>query len=298
MDPGEAIRNFVYKLGVLRFNQYLSAACDEGIRQLLRSTPLSEVYELRGSNQKGIRRVMDQLNEKFFPFGVRFSKAAITDVHIGELARLLQGTTEFESKKLEQNKKHDHQMKLIHHNFEQNKTMKEQDYARRIQDCRADQNVALVYRKEQVVEMNSRKAVAEVKAKENAGVAIRKANADFQVSTANGKKQNEQLLGSTRAEFEAAKIKVDVKCQARIAESEALIKAAKAKANALKSVAQAENDAASSLKVIREHKLRMAKFEVQADIAGRSKLVVGGDSGQRLIDSMLNEDILGNVSLS
>merc|ERR1711881_149469 len=103
-------------------------------------------------------------------------------------------------------------------------------------------------------------------AKENAGVAIRKANADFQVSTANGKKQNEQLLGSTRAEFEAAKIKVDVKCQARIAESEALIKAAEAKANALKAVAQAENDAADSLKVVREHKLRMAKFEVQADI--------------------------------
>merc|ERR1712096_138159 len=196
-----------------------------------------------------------------------------------------------------QNKKHDHQMKLIHHNFEQNKTMKEQDYARRIQDCRADQNVALVFRKEQRVEAQSRKAVAEVKAKEGMSVSIRKAQAAFTVSTADGKKMNETLLGTTRAEYRAAQIKIDVRCQARIAESLALVKAAQAKANALKTVADAESQAAESLKVVREHKLRMAKFEVQGDIAGRSKLVIGGESGQRLIDSMLNAEILGDVSL-
>lgn len=275
----------------------MSAACDEGIRQLLRSTPLSEVYELRGSNQRGIRRVLDQLNEKFFQFGVRFSKAAITDVHIGDLARLLQGTTEFESKKLEQNKKHDHQMKLIHHNFEQNKTMREQDYARRIQDCQADQNVALIYRKEQVVEYTSRKVVAEVKAKENVSVMLRKAQAHKTVATASGKQQNETLLGATKAEYEASKIKKDVECEARIAESEALIKAAGAKAEALKTMAAEEARAAGKLKVIREHRLKMAKFEVQQDIAARCKIVIGGKSGERLINSMLNEDILGDISL-
>merc|ERR1719166_513334 len=78
----EKVRQFVYKLGAPRFNEFLSAAVDEGIRQLVRGEKLENVLELRGSSQAGVRRVMESLNEKFKDFGVSFSRAVITEVRL------------------------------------------------------------------------------------------------------------------------------------------------------------------------------------------------------------------------
>ena len=95
----EDVKHFVYKLGALKFNEFLAAETEEAIRQLVRATPLSEVYELRGSSSVHVGNVLKVLNDKFGPFGVSFTKAAITDVVLNdELRRILQGTTEFKTK--------------------------------------------------------------------------------------------------------------------------------------------------------------------------------------------------------
>merc|ERR550517_1098367 len=93
----QMVKDFVYRLGARRFNEYLSAAADEGIRQLVRDTPLDDVYELRGSGgQAGPETLLRSLTTTFKPYGIEFKRAVITDVHIGdELVEILQGTTEF-----------------------------------------------------------------------------------------------------------------------------------------------------------------------------------------------------------
>merc|ERR1719495_2275845 len=103
------VKDFVYKLGARRFNEYLSAAADEGIRQLVRDTTFDE-------------------------FGIVFKRAAITDVHIGtKLVKILQGTTEFSAKINEAKKEHEHKMKLITYDHDQELKQKDRDYDRRIQ---------------------------------------------------------------------------------------------------------------------------------------------------------------------
>merc|ERR1712038_570827 len=239
------------------------------------------------------------LDDKFKEFGVTFSKAAITDVVLNdELRRILQGTTEFKTKIRELDKEHEHNMKLISYDYQQKLSEKERLYERRLQDIEADINVALVNRKKDLVNAESRREVAVTKQQELAAVSKKRAESELSVAQAKAEQENAKLLATATSNSEAAKIKVDKETEVAVFESQQLIKVAENKALALKTEAKAEGDAAASLKVIREHNLEMAKLEVQEAIARRAKIVISGDQGDSLINSILDKDLLtSNISL-
>jgi len=286
----QAVKNFIYKLGARRFNEYLSAACDEGIRQLVRDTKLDDVYELRGSGgQEGPEKLLKSLSETFEPYGIIFKRAAITDVHIGsKLVQILQGTTEFSAKLKEAEKEHEHKMKIIRHDNDRELKTVDRDYDRRIQDSQNDQQVALVDREKQRVDAQSRRQVSIAGAQENAQILTKRAQADFDVVTQQAKQQNQELLGRVKSECEAERIRVEQEAKVRVTDAEAVLQASKAKADALIATSVAEGNATKRLKMVREHNLRMAQFEVSENIARNSKLVIGGDSGEKLINTMVN----------
>merc|ERR1712152_30038 len=109
---------------------------------------------------------------------------------------------------------------------------------------------------------------------------------------AKAEQENAKLLAIATSNSEAAKIKVDKETEVAIFESQQLIKVAENKALALKTEAKAEGDAAASLQVIREHNLEMAKLEVQEAIAKKAKIVISGDQGDSLINSILDKELL------
>jgi len=298
-DPND-VKNFVYNLGALKFNEFLAAECEEAIRQLIRVTPLSDVYELRGSSSQHVQNVLKVLDDKFKEFGVTFSKAAITDVVLNdELRRILQGTTEFKTKIRELDKEHEHNMKLISYDYQQKLSEKDRLYERRLQDIEADINVALVNRRKEIVNAESRREVAVTKQEELAAVSKKRAESQLSVAQAKAEQENAKLLAKAMSNSEAAKIKVDKETEVAIFESEQLIKVAENKAMALKTEAKAEGDAAASLRVIREHNLEMAKLEVQEAIARKAKIVISGDQGDSLINSILDKELLtSSISLN
>lgn len=283
------VKDFIYKLGARRFNEYLSAAADEGIRQLVRDTPLDDVYELRGSGgQQGPEMLMRNLAETFAPFGVIFKRAAITDVHIGRmLVKILQGTTEFSAKIKEAEKEHEHKMKLITYDHDQELKTKDRDYDRRIQDAQNDQQVALVDRDKSMVDAESRRAVNTTNGRESAAIMLKRAEADYEVVTAKAQQSNQQLLASVESQTSKIKIAAEQEAKTRLADSQARLDAAKDQAAALTASADAEGSAANSLKIVREHKLKMAAFEVQENIAKNSKIIVSGEAGEKLISGMI-----------
>eukprot|EP01083_Nonionella_stella_P074621 202481_1 len=289
------VKNFVYNLGALKFNEFLAAECEEAIRQLIRVTPLSDVYELRGSSSQHVQNVLKVLDEKFKAFGVSFSKAAITDVVLNdELRRILQGTTEFRTKIRELDKEHEHNMKLITYDYQQKLSEKDRLYERRLQDIEAEITVALVNRKKEIVNAESRREVAVTKQEELAAVAKKRAESQLNVAQAKAEQENAKLLAIATSNSESAKIKVDKETEVAIFESQQLIEVSKNRAIALKTEAKAEGDAAASLKVIREHNLEMAKLEVQEAIARGAKIVISGDQGDALINSILDKELLTN----
>lgn len=283
------VKDFIYKLGARRFNEYLSAAADEGIRQLVRDTPLDDVYELRGSGgQAGPEALMKNLQETFAPFGVVFKRAAITDVHIGrKLVQILQGTTEFSAKIKEAEKEHEHKMKLITYDHDQELKTKDRDYDRRIQDAQNDQQVALVDRDKAIVDAEARRGVNKTNAEEGAAVMIKRAQADYEVVTAKAQQSNQQLLATVESATSKIRIAAEQEAKTRAADAQAHLDAAKDKAAALTASAEAEGSAANQLKIVREHKLKMAAYEVQENLAKNGKIIVSGQAGENLITNMI-----------
>merc|ERR1711997_76828 len=199
----------------------------------------------------------------------------------------------------ELDKEHEHNMKLITYDYQQKLSEKDRLYERRLQDIEADINVALVNRKKEIVNAESRREVAVTKQQEMAAVSKKRAESQLSVAQAKAEQENAKLLATATSKSEAAKIKVDKETEVAIFESQQLIKVAENKALALKTEAKAEGNAAASLKVIREHNLEMAKLEVQEAIAKKAKIVISGDQGDALINSILDKELLtDNISLS
>jgi len=294
----ELVRNFVYKLGAIRFNEFLSGAVDEAMRQLVRGEKLENVLELRGSSQAGVRRVLESLNTKFQNFGVRFLRAAIKEVRLGsKLEKLMEETTNFRTKIKDIEKEHEVEMKKVVYDYEQKRAELDRDYDRRLQDIENDMTVALIDRKKMKIAAESKKEVHITKAEENRSVERLKAQADLDVSTMQGKQTNEALLAKVYAKAESEKISALRDCKVRIAESEAMVEVARNKAEALRTEALAEGKAAASLKTVREWELQMAKLEVSEMMARKSKIVIAGENGDRLLGSWMQQDVLGKISL-
>merc|ERR1719427_2524365 len=180
----QKVRDFVYKLGAVRFNEFLSGEVDEGMRQLVRGEKLENVLELRGSSQAGVRRVLESLNGKFKDFGVRFLRAAIKEVRLGNmLEKLMEETTNFRTKIKDIEKEHEVEMKKVSYDYEQKRAELDRDYDRRLQDIENDMTVALIDRKKVKIAAESKKEVNITKAEENRSVERLKAQADLDVST-------------------------------------------------------------------------------------------------------------------
>jgi len=286
------VKDFVYKLGARRFNEYLGAAADEGIRQLVRDTALDDVYELRGSGgQAGPETLLKSLQETFDEFGVVFKRAAITDVHIGtKWVKILQGTTEFQAKIEEAEKEHKQNMQLITYDHDQELKQKDRDYDRRIQDAQNDQQVALVDRDKLTTDADGRRGIAVTQANEAAAVLLKRSQAELTVATATAQEETERLLAGIQAKAAKDKIGAEQEGKVRVTDAEAEMQAAKDKAAAILAEADAEGKAASSLVAVREHKLKMARFEVSENIAKNSKVVISGETGEKLIASMVDFD--------
>jgi len=294
----QLVRDFVYKLGAVRFNEFLSGEIDEGVRQLVRGEKLENVLELRGSSQAGVRRVLETLNLKFNKFGVRFLRAAIKEVKLGKkLEKMMEETTNFRTKIKDIEKEHEVEMKQVRYDYEQKRAELDRDYDRRLQDIENDMTVALIDRKKMKISAESKKEVNITKAEENRSVERQKAQADLDVSTMQGKQTNEALLATVYAKSESEKIAAERDCKVRVAESEAMVQVAQNKAQALRTEATAEGNAAASLKTVREWELQMAKLEVSEMMARKSKIVIAGENGDRLLGSWMNQEILGDIQL-
>merc|ERR1719410_2396023 len=158
-------------------------------------------------------------------------------------------------------------------------------------------NVALIDRQKLKVAAESKKEVNITKSEEHRAVAKQKADADLAVVTLQAQEANAALLAEVNSKAEAAKIAAKRDAQVKIEEAEALVQVAKDNAEALRTEANAEGKAAASLKTVREWELGMAKMEVSEAMARRSKIVISGENGDRLLNSMLDKSILGEIAL-
>lgn len=293
------VKQFVYKLGARRFDEFLFAAVEEAIRHLIRTCMHTEVYELRGNSDDRVRLTQRELNKKFMPFGVSFQNLAITEVRFKkELQDTLQSTTEYKSKMDEQQKSQRHAMEKIQ--YQQKREMVDLDRTneRIIQNLQAERERVKIDREKERTAAVGRAEVAGVQAEQAAMVAEVRAESEKEVAKTRGLKAKEELIADAKALDQATRIKVKQECDTAVYESLQRVKASQDTAAALVVEAEAEAAAAASLKVRREHDLALAKMEVLQALAANSKMVISGDNGDRLINAMLADSINGAIKLT
>jgi len=299
IGPGaKAVRDFCYKLGARRFDEFLYAAVEEAIRQLVRTCLHTEVYDLKDGQDRRVRDTLAELNKKFSRFGVDFTRMAIIDVRFKKtLQETLQKVTEYGSMIKEQNKKQKHMMDHIEFTRGQKVQELEQMNRRYIQAAQADRTRVEIDRERLQVDAVSRAEVACTKERQHASVAEAQATSLLYTTKAQGLKNQEEVLADVRARERQAKIKVAQQCKSSIYASTARRDAAKAEGEAVILDARAEEAAAASLKIMREHELRMAKMEVLQAMASNNKIVISGEQGDKLINELMDNSIMGNVTL-
>lgn len=290
------VKKFCYLLGARRFDEFLYAAVEEAIRHLIRTCVHTQIYELKGG--PALEHTRTELNKKFDRFGVRFRNLAITDVQFKkELGDTLEQTTEFKSKIQEQSKKQKNAMQAIDNKKAAEMQELDQSNRRIIQDLQAKRNRIEIDRAKRQTEELSRAEVMITEAKQRANVAEVEAQSEKNTTLGEGQKDVQLQLGRVRSNNDSARIKVAQECKNAIFESDQKKTAARLLANALIVEAQAEEGAASSLKVKREHELRMAKLEVLQAIAQNNKIVISGAQGDRLIGELMDSSILGEIMM-
>eukprot|EP00462_Mataza_sp_D1_P005232 CAMPEP_0175099658 /NCGR_PEP_ID=MMETSP0086_2-20121207/6588_1 /TAXON_ID=136419 /ORGANISM="Unknown Unknown, Strain D1" /LENGTH=372 /DNA_ID=CAMNT_0016373551 /DNA_START=194 /DNA_END=1312 /DNA_ORIENTATION=+ len=295
----EDVKKFAYRLGAFRFDEFLYAALEEGIRHLIRSTLHTAIYSLKGSGDEGVENTRHELNRKFNRFGVKFSTVAITDVKFkDELQRTLQEKTEFDSKIKEEAKKQKNEMDQIEFDKTRRMQVLTQTNARKIQDLQAKRTRIEIERQKAEVDAKGRADIAITRAKQAAQVALVKAQSELDVAKNKGLKDKEEKVADAMAKMKAQSIQVEQECKSKVFEAQQKLAVARAKADALTTEAEAEGQAAGALKASREHSLRMAKAEVMQGVASSNKIVIAGQQGDSLINEMLGASVLGDIKLA
>lgn len=290
--PGD-VKNFIYTLGARRFDEFLSAAVEEGIRHLIRNCMHTEVYELRGGNDERVKATLTELNNKFNMFGVSFVTAAITDVTFkAELQSTLQKTTQFKSMISEQKKKQANAMDKI--GYAKDALLSEQSkmHGRKLQDLEAERTRALIARETQLTAARGAMDVRVTQAEEAKSVASIKVHSEKEVAKQQGEAKRCATVSDAKAKAEEVRIRAKQTAETRIFESEQRLQANKNRAQALLITGKAEAEAAQALQMQRQHELRIAKMSVLEAIAKKTKIVVGGESGDRLINALLDSSVL------
>jgi regulator of protease activity HflC (stomatin/prohibitin superfamily) len=327
------VANFVYNLGARRFDEFLSAAVEEGIRHMIRTCVHTEVYELRGGSDERIKATvgsgesvllyrhvhlsslctlrtqisrlmrtffyntfqLDELNKKFNPFGVTFITAAVTDVTFNEdLQKTLQNTTVYKSKIAKQNKRQLNEMDRIQ--MEQSKSLSKQskEHGRLLQTLEHDRERLRIDKDRLTVQASSTKEVKVAKASERASVAIIDAEAAKAVAAARGRKACDDAIADAHRIAEQRKIEAEQEAETQVYAAEQALAAAKNQAEALLLDATAEAAAAGGLKLKRAHDLRMQKVVMMQAMGNQSSMVIAGKLGDRVLDTLLDTSALSD----
>lgn len=275
---------FVYELGAHRFDEFLSAQTDEAIRGLVHEVEAMQVHDLREEFAMGMK---SGLNSKANPFGVTILNVKITNVQLPpDLSKTLQNTTSFKTMMEQQEKKHTADMRILLDDAEQKLTAIRKNNERSVQNLRAAQQRALVSREEQLVTTRTKLEVAQVNEKTTAAVNLTQAKSKKVNAKAEGERRKVEMVEKIRAETEADKIRADQDLENEKIKAASSILAAKSTAQGILADAKTEEMASRQLSELRSFNVKNRRLDVLAKIAESGKMVIGGDTGEKLLGAL------------
>eukprot|EP00310_Coccolithus_braarudii_P022130 CAMPEP_0183355166 /NCGR_PEP_ID=MMETSP0164_2-20130417/39391_1 /TAXON_ID=221442 /ORGANISM="Coccolithus pelagicus ssp braarudi, Strain PLY182g" /LENGTH=425 /DNA_ID=CAMNT_0025528195 /DNA_START=39 /DNA_END=1316 /DNA_ORIENTATION=- len=282
---------FVYKLGTTRFDEFLAAEVEEGIRGLVYSVTHDRVNDLREEFAQGM---LMALAKKFLPYGVHIRNVKITEVRLPiALQDQLEQTTAFKSRIAEIAKKHENTIRVITDEASQQQEQVIRTNNRRTQDLMAQCQKYEIEHKEIVDEMIGSARVQEMEAQSKIDVAIGQAKGDLEVASSEGARHAEEVRRKMQISCDERKVKADQAYGVTVLASEAVLNTTENEAQSLIASAEAENNSTAGLEVKRKYELEWERLEIMQELAASGRRFVSGEAGQSIIKDMVPSAGLG-----
>lgn len=281
----DAARNFIYRLGAHRFDEFLSAETEESIRGLVYGVTHDRVNDLREEFAVGM---LATLNSKVNPYGVQIMNVKITDVKLPQvLQERLERTTAFKTKMGELEKTFENRVRVLEDEATKKLETIRRSNAREIQKISAERKRYEIERKEIEERANGDARVQEVKAISEAEVALKQAKGEERVAKVKARQDAEAHLKKTQMECQKLIIEAEQKANVLIKDGEAALKVAKSQAAAMIARAEAEAEGAKLLAEKRRYELEWARLEVLKKIAKTGRKFISGKKGEQILNDLV-----------
>jgi hypothetical protein len=276
---------FIYTLGCTRFDEFLAAEVEEGVRGLVYSVTHDRVNDLR---EEFAQSMLASLSSKFRPFGVQIKNVKVTETRLPRnLAKSLEDTTTGRTRISEVAKRHENTIRVLQDEASQELEQVLRTNARKKQDLLAQCTRYEIEHKEIIDEMVGQARVQEMEAKSNMDVRITQAAGNLEVAKSEGMKEAEEIRKSMEIKCEERKVKVAQMANTTVVESEAQLRAAENNSKALIATAGAENNSTAGLEVKRKYELEWQRLQILEVLAKDGRRFVTGESGKQLLKDMV-----------
>lgn len=278
-------RDFVYKLGAQHMDELLRAATEEAIRSLARETKIGDLYELRGAANM---RILDDLNKKFEEFGVVFTMCAVTDVSMPkELSDSLQNSTLYEGKIAEEERRREYVMNQVMNRAAKARLELDLRNSLLARQMEAAKRQTEIRTEKSLIEAERMKEVAILKSEEEAYERLLKAQTEVHTAAAGIEKLAVGKRQKAETRCEAEKLEATMKSKTMQIRSSAAVEKARNESLARKAEADAEEIVSSMVLERRRYDLEIDRLTAVEKLAGKSRLMLSGKTGEMLMSSVL-----------
>eukprot|EP00824_Muranothrix_gubernata_P012028 TRINITY_DN2574_c0_g1_i1.p1 TRINITY_DN2574_c0_g1~~TRINITY_DN2574_c0_g1_i1.p1 ORF type:complete len:467 (+),score=96.67 TRINITY_DN2574_c0_g1_i1:76-1476(+) len=270
-------KEFVFKLGPEKLDDYLVALTEEALRILCRSVEYKDVYTLTG---RVARDMVRGINDKLKEFGVEVTSITITNVDLPDgIAHALQQATLFRMLREEQAMAQKYNMLVL--NDTQKLKEREVEVANRIK-------VADLLAK--ILRSKIQKTIDSIKCGKNLDVSLLNAEEDTKVAAITEKGALDACKFTTQMNREVVEMfatmadeiaELDAKTDTfgKLVISVAEVERARLRYKGMLREAEAEKVAAKKLSALRDYRLKLEKLVLLHGIATNDETIVAGDSG-------------------
>jgi len=282
VDP----KQFVFKLGVSNFDEFLSGTVDEGIRMLVREEDHRSVIALRGEKADVLIRT---LNHKMLPFGVKFLDVKVTSVEQPTtLYHNLEATTKMDKAMEKLDRQNEFEILKIRQESEmQIEEIKRKGEQVLVSESGRKKHAELTFEQRSVkAEEDGRVALIEAEAK----VEVMKLEADTQLNRTKTQLETWRAtqIAQAEAQSNSTRVKADLSSEGTLIragwEEEEMV----CDAQATKHDASAEKEGSKSLQSKRKHALEMREKEILMKLAATGNFNLVGANGDKLLQSMMS----------
>lgn len=224
----DEVSNFIYKLGVQRFDELLTAETEQSIRALVYNVTHDQVNDMQ---EEFATAMLSTLKSKFAIYGVTIVNVMITNVALPpEIQNQLEKATTLQLDMAEQEKIHEIRMRAIEEESARSIETIRISNRRKLQEIEAQMKRNDVVRHAMEEDARCKARLEEIKAMADADLALKKSIGEANLEKIKARQDAEAELKKSHLQCQTMQIEAETKVKVELKKSEADLAVAESRA--------------------------------------------------------------------